>query len=351
MMDKGAKVSMDAERIASSFEAAWGVVQDAVAASHLPSAVLAVANAEETLAIRQTGPNGDGSIKLDAIFLLASVTKPIVATAILQLVEHGDLLLHEPVANLWPEFAANGKEQVTLWHLLTHTSGLKEDFGRPTASDLRAWETEAVRATGLDFPPGSRYRYCTASFRVMTALIERLTGQPYDAYLEEKALRPIGMADTTFAPRGALASRAMPVLDLPWPLESFVGLAAPGAGYWSTAADLIAFGQAYLNQGMGRHGRVLGPTTVAAATRVQYEGVEDEPPIPPATVYRGLGWAVVGPDNAELLPIGAYRHGGATGTQLLVDPTNGLVLVFLTNRWGIDGRWRNRAMNAFYSSS
>src|SRR5262245_37392118 len=211
MMDKGAKVSMDAERIANSFESAWRVIQAAVAAGHLPSAVLAVANAEETLAIRRTGPNGDESVKPDAIFLLASVTKPIAATAILQLVERGDLLLHEPVANLWPEFAANGKEQVTLWHLLTHTSGLNESFGRPSSSDLRAWETEAVRATGLDFPPGSRYRYCTASFRVMTALIERLTDQPYDVHLDAKVLRPSGMIDTTFTPRGALAARAMPV--------------------------------------------------------------------------------------------------------------------------------------------
>jgi len=103
-------VSPAGERIARPFTAAWRVVESAVFAGYLPSAVFAVADEHETLATRQLGPTGEeGAVRADSIFLLASVTKPIVATGILQLVERGDLLLHEPVANNWPEFAMNGK--------------------------------------------------------------------------------------------------------------------------------------------------------------------------------------------------------------------------------------------------
>ena len=93
------------------------------------------------------------------------MTKPIVATGVLRLVERGDLLLHEPVANNWPEFAVNGKADVTLWHLLTHTSGLDENFGTPSSRDLPAWETEQVRRATLNFPPGSRRRADTPTGR------------------------------------------------------------------------------------------------------------------------------------------------------------------------------------------
>lgn len=347
-------MSLNAEQLNGPFEAAWRVLEDAVAAGNLPSAVFALANAEETLGVEASGPGlGQTAVSPDSIFLLASITKPIVATGILQLVERGSILLHEPIANLWPEFAANGKPGITLWHLLTHTSGLDESYAerleRSPGADLRDLDARGVAETGLDFPPGSAYHYCNAGFRAMATLIERISGQSYPEYLAEHVLRPAGMVDTTFAPIGARAERAVPVLDMPYPMAGFVAAASPAGGYWSTAADLIAFGQAYLNGGKGRRGSVLGPATIAAATRVQYTGNDDADAIQPAPVYRGLGWGLVGPGRSELLPLGTYRHGGATGTVLLVDPIHRLVLTVLTNRWDQDGRWRDRAINALYS--
>jgi CubicO group peptidase (beta-lactamase class C family) len=325
-----------------------------VADGHLPSAVFAVANPEETLAVEAVGPAPAAGPDLrDSIYLLASITKPIVATGILQLVERGAILLHEPIAHLWPEFAANGKEGITLWHLLTHTSGLDESYSDrlragPEVSP-RVADAAALVETGLIFRPGSAYRYCNAAFRVMAILIERLSGQPYPEYLHANVLEPAGMIDTTFAPAGRRADRAVEVLDMFVPMPMFVAAASPAGGYWSTAADLLAFGQAYLNQGQGRRGRILGPAGVAAATRIQYRGNDDLDQIQPAPVYRGLGWGVVGPGRSELVSLGAFRHGGATGTLLLVDPVRRLVLTFLTNRWDQDNRWRDRAINAFFA--
>ncbi len=345
-------MSSVAAAVSRAFAAAWDVIDAAVADGHLPSAVLAIGSRDEILKLRTSG-SGAITPTEDSIFLLASVTKPIAATGVLQLVERGKILLHEPIANHWPEFAINHKESVTLWHLLTHTSGLDESYSeRPSAAvdgaSLRAVDAARACETYLSFEPGTRYRYCNASFRVMMTLVERLTGQDYVEYLRANVLVPSGMVDTTFRPGDDQASRVVPALDLPFALEPFLALAHPAAGYWSTAADLIAFGQTYLAGGRGRHGRVLGPTMARAAARVHYEGVEESDAIRPNTLQRGLGFRVYGTSRIELVPPGSYGHGGATGTLLLIDPTHDLVLVFLTNRWGQDNRWRDRAINAFY---
>lgn len=346
-------VSLDA--LSGAFDAFKSVVNSAVTEGHLPSAVFAVATREKLLLDDAVGPP-DGATRPTAasIYLLASITKPIVATAMLRLVERGLIALDEPVANHWPEFAVNHKGSVTLWHLLTHTSGLDESYAERRVAvegaNLRDLDAQLVRDTFLSFEPGSRYRYCNAAFRVMAVLIEQLTGRSYDDFVRDEVLTPLGMSDTTFSPSAEQRERAMPVVDARFDLSRFVALALPSGGYWSTTRDLVAFGQMYLNG--GRHGqtRVLGTAAVAAATRVQYEGVDDGDAIRPSPVYRGLGFSIVGPGRSGLVPIGTYGHGGATGTRLWIDPVHGLVIVFLTNRWDQDNRWRERALNAFYGS-
>ena len=347
--------------VTRAFDAAWAVLAEAVAQENLPSAVLSVANAHEV--IRQASIGGASSasaLSVETLFLIASITKPIVATSVLRLVERGALLLHEPIVNHWPEFGVNYKQNVTLWHLLTHTSGLDQgnitrvhdryDRSQLRDADIPALDAAAVRETFLNFPPGTAYAYCNSGFRVMAELIQRLTQRAYSDYLQKEVLDPIGMIDTTFVPNAAQRVRTVAALDLPFPLELFEKSLAPSGGLWSTAGDLTRFGQAYLNGGRSGSGQVLTPGTVAAATRVQYAGVDSTKGTSPNAVYRGLGFAIVGPGLSELVPVGSYGHGGASGTRLLIDPANQLVLVFLTNRWGQDNRWRDRAINAFYGS-
>ncbi|HLH72525.1 MAG TPA: serine hydrolase domain-containing protein [Chloroflexota bacterium] len=344
--------------VSRAFNAAWKVLEEAVAQENLPSAVLTVANAQEIICQASVGGiRSTVTVSGDSLFLIASITKPIFATTVLRLVERGALLLHEPVVNHWPEFAVNNKQSVTLWHLLTHTSGLDQGASLrlrgqlPTNfEDLPALDAVAARDTFLNFAPGTAYSYCNVGFRVMAVLIERLTKQTYQDYLQTEVLDPIGMVDTTFSPTPAQRQRTVSAFDLPYDLAAFETAAMPSGGLWSTAGDLVRFGQTYLNGGRRGSRQVLNPNTVAAATRIQYTGVDSTKVLRPNTVYRGLGFQLVGPDCSELVPVGCYGHGGASGTRLLIDPGNQLVLVFLTNRWGQDNRWRDRAINAFYGS-
>lgn len=344
--------------VADRLDRVFTLVREGVTRGDFPSAVLAIADRHTVLRCEAFGPvDGSYAATPDSIYLLASITKPIVATAVMQLVERGLILLHEPIAGRWPEFGVNHKERVTLWHLLTHTSGLDESFRAfpttgqgATTAEIHAAELANAVHSFLNYEPGTRFTYCNASYRIMAGLIERLTGQSYIDYLRANVLDPLGMHDTTFTPTPSQASRVVPVFGFPEPerYDQFLRSASPAGGLFSTAADLIAFGRAFLGNGTLNGYRLLGPAAVAAMTRVHFEGTTEWSPGVVEPVAWGLGWAFDA--GQELLPATAYRHGGATGTRLVVDPTNGLIIVFLTNHWGMDTRPRDRIFNAIYGA-
>jgi len=138
-------VSIDPTRL----QRAVAVAEDAVRSGPYPSAVIAVANAEATILTHAVSHPERAPAREDSIFLLASITKPIVATAIMRLVEEGRLLLSDPIVRHIPEFETFGKGSVTAWHLLTHTSGLDESpwwrelmFERRASSGRRCYAAE-----------------------------------------------------------------------------------------------------------------------------------------------------------------------------------------------------------------
>ena len=330
-------------------EVAYDLLRDGVASGILPVGLLAVADRSEVIRCGGYGP--DGQIGTDGIYLLASITKPIVATAIMQLVERGKLLIDDPVVKHIPEFGVNRKDGVKIWHLLTHTSGLDDGYwGQMKSGATPADDVRGACQTFLRFPPGSRYEYCNVSFTVLGELIARASGMTYPDYLREHVFRPAGMVDTSFRPEPAKSARVQPVhdfADLFGGLEGFISMALPAGGLFSTAADLVAFGQAFLDGGKGRRGRLLAPPTIGLMTRLHTEGLLEYPaggePVP---AYYGLGWAKTSPRQGTLLSPSGYGHGGATGTHLWIDPQTELVMVFLTNRWGVDGRTKQCIMNA-----
>jgi CubicO group peptidase (beta-lactamase class C family) len=333
---------IDAQRLDHAFR----VVADAVAAGGLPSAVLTIASSREVVRSEAFGPAGT-----DSVFLLASITKPIFATAIMQQVERGRVLLNDPVARIVPEFAGRGREGVRLWHLLTHTSGLDETVGQRAQylPDRQQARLAICAQAGLTFRPGSRYSYCNSSFAVMSELLARLSGQDDVGYLRDQVLAPLGMVDTGYAP--AESSRVMPVHDPPWRDEEdrrrWMSLAIPAGGLWSTAADLVRFGQAFLT---GRPA-VLGPAARGAMTSLQTAGIAGADALGESAAYYGLGFTKAGPHgsrgpSAELRTPAGFGHGGATGTDLWIEPELDLVFVFLTNRWGIDAPYARLALNA-----
>jgi CubicO group peptidase (beta-lactamase class C family) len=303
----------------------------------------------------------------DTIYLLASITKPITATALMQQVERGKVLLDDPVVKHIPEFGARGKSRVTVRQLLTHTSGLDEAWVRERRQQAPekydTWEARValICEAPLAFVPGTEYAYCNPPFTVLAEIVRRHTGLYLEAYLREHVFGPLGMRDTTFDPRPEQEERVAAVAASTWPapppeegpygmrldalIHSFRRVPEPAGGLWSTAADLIAFGRAYL---YGLAGRRYNGTCIMI--RPQIDGLQQRVNgvLQPAP-RRGLGFALPGRaggmGNDFLSPL-AFGHGGATGTQLIIDPAQDLILVFLTNRWGWEGRSRTLAINA-----
>lgn len=294
---------------------------------------------------------------------IASISKPITATAVMQLVETGDLVLHEPLTAYLPDWRdpppAPGEPVVpiTTWHILTHTAGFRDADPEVyrTAPPTRAAVLERLAAAPLAFRPGSAYAYATDSFQLLAELVERIRGRPFADVLRTDLLDPLGMTATSFDPRepgtpglaieGLLGPPGVPPDVV---LAYFVALAMPGGGLWSTAEDIARFGRAMLLGGALDGVRVLGRPFVAAMTRLQTQTVTEwgtgRPP------EYALGWGLTGMGPGEIPGRSAFGHGGATGSTLIVDPEHDLVVVYLRNEWGASDGPADEAVALVYAA-
>jgi len=313
------------------------IIQQAIAEGNIPGAVLVVGHNGKVFYRKAYGnralePRRE-AMTLDTIFDLASLTKVIATTtAIMQLVEHGKVRLNDPVAKYLPEFAQNGKDDITVRQLLTHYSGLEPDLdlktpweGKETAYRMAWAETPAQ-------PPGSGFTYSDINFIVLGELVERVSGEMLDAYTARHIFAPLKMLHTRFVPPAAWRSKIAPtqydenehmlrgvVHD---PTARRMGGVAGHAGLFSTGDDLARFAQALLNGGDG----ILSPLSVEKMTR------PEQPPSAP--VLRGFGWDIDSPfssNRGDLLPVGSYGHTGFTGTSMWIDPTTQSYIILLTN--------------------
>ncbi len=277
----------------------------------------------------------------DDLFDLASLTKVIATTtAVMQLVEAQRIDLDAPVATYWPAFAQNGKAQVTVRQLLTHTSGLAPDLD--LASSWRGAETALAQVASARpvRPPGEAFLYSDINFIALGALVGRVSGEPLDVYARSHIFQPLGMVDTGFDPPTAALARTVPTQfensQLRWgrvqdPTAQRMGGVAGHAGLYSTAADLARFAQMLLNGGALDGARVLKPETVALMTR---------PAELPGGVRRTLGW-----DAASAYSTGmdqafgpsSYGHTGYTGCLIWIDPATRSFLIVLASRLHPDG--------------
>lgn len=271
---------------------------------------------------------------VDTIFDMASLTKVLATTgSVMRMVQLGQVKLNDSVAKYIPEFAQNGKEDVTVRQLLTHYSGLRPDL------DLKPYwtgEEEGFRranAEKLANPPGSVFVYSDINFIVLGELVQRVSGMPLNQYAETFLYAPLGMSTTRFLPPQFWGPRIAPterdertgqmlrgvVHD---PTSRQMGGVAGHAGLFSTADDVARFAQAMLNGGAP----VWSRATVEKMTTPQQP--------PNFTSVRGLGWDIDTPfssNRGELLPVGSYGHTGFTGTSLWIDPTTNSYVILLTN--------------------
>lgn len=268
----------------------------------------------------------------DTIFDLASLTKVVATTtAVMQLVQRGQVRLNDPVAKYIPEFAQNGKEDITVRELLTHFSGLPEDLDLTSPWDGREAALNMAYAEKPIYSPGSRFLYSDINFIVLGALLERVSGMTLNAYCNQHIFIPLKMTHTRFLPPAAWLPKIAPtqydehermlrgvVHD---PTARRMGGVAGHAGLFSTADDLSKFAQALLNGSA-----ILSPLMVEKMTTPQ------QPPT--STVLRGLGWDIDSPfssNRGDLFPIGSFGHTGFTGTSIWIDPTRRTFVIILTN--------------------
>ena len=332
------------------------VVQAAIMEKKLPGAVVLVGRGDKVAYQKAIGNRAvEPSIEpmtVDTVFDLASLTKVVATTtSVMKLLEDGRIRLNDRVATFIPGFERYRKADITIRHLLTHTSGLRPDLdldepwsGAEQAIDLAIGEVPTS-------PPGERFVYSDINFLLLGEIVRRVSGRPLDQFAREEIFAPLKMNDTTFLPGEPLRARIAPTErctpsvaacegSSPQMLRGIVhdptarrmGGVAGHAGLFSTAADLSNFCRMLLNGGEFNGARVLSPLTVAKMTG---------PVVGSDPALRGLGWDIDSPyssNRGELLPVGSFGHTGFTGTSLWIDPVTREFVVFLSNRVHPDGK-------------
>jgi len=312
------------------------IVLDAIHDGQIPGAVVLVGHDGHVIYRKAFGnralePRRE-AMTVDTIFDVASLTKVVATTtAVMQLVQKGEVRVNDPMAKYLPEFADNGKADITVRNLLTHFSGLREDFDLDPPWQGREAGYRLAFAEKPTYPPGSRFLYSDTNFIALGALVERVTGTTLDDYCAKKIFTPLRMTHTRFLPPAAWRPKTAPteydengkmlrgiVHD---PRARRMGGVAGHAGLFSTADDLSKFASDLL-QGSA----ILSPEMVEKMTTPQ------QPPT--AQVLRGFGWDIDSPfssNRGDLLPVGSFGHTGFTGTSLWIDPTTQTYIILLSN--------------------
>ena len=286
------------------------------------------------------------------LFDAASLTK-IVATApsVLLLAEAGKLDLEAPLVRYFPECGGNGKDGMTVRHLLTHSSGLPA--GLPA---LPAWEGQAAAhalacSKAVTDVPGTAFRYSDINFILLGQLVQRVSGMPLDEFAQRHIFAPLKMTDTGYLPLARFAaSRIAPTHVSPLqdsdkalhpelehgavlqgvvhdPTSRRMGGVAGSAGVFTTVRDLARYARMLLAGGELDGVRILSAASVRLLTTVQSP--------PGVTQLRGMGMDIDSPfarPRGTLFPVGSYGHTGFTGCILWIDPGSRTFYAFLSNR-------------------
>lgn len=322
----------------------------------LAGAVVVVANKEKVLSMETVGyadvPK-QVPMKADAVFWIASMSKPITATALMMLVDEGKVNLDDPVEKYLPEFKGQmviaekddnhvllkkPKHPITVRNVLSHTSGLpfKSAVEEPTMDMLTL--QKAVRtyaAAPLLHEPDSKYLYSNAGINTAARIIEVVSGMPYEVFMDLRIFQPLGMKDTTFWPQKEQLKRLVTphkpnakkdgletttINQLTYPLDSALRQPMPAGGLFSTAADVTRFCQMILNGGEWNGKRYVSATAIAEMGKRQTPAELKE--------SYGLGWSSA-PNE--------FGHGGALATNMTIHKDKGLVTVYMVQHQGYAG--------------
>ncbi|WP_407271562.1 serine hydrolase domain-containing protein [Radiobacillus sp. PE A8.2] len=316
-------------------------LQKEIDLEHIPGAVISVSYGgktvmEEAIGYRSVYPN-KLPMSLDTVFDLASLTK-IVATlpSILKLIDNGEIRLDDPISHFLPKFGQNGKEKITIRHLLTHTSGLPAHKSYYAENFSRNKIIETIFAEELDHSPDQKVVYSDLGLIMLYKVIEKVTTQPFEQFTEEQLFKPLNMLCCGYNP--SFSRERYAATEYSEKLNEYkcgvvhdenteaMGGISGHAGLFSTIKDLQNYAKMIENGGEFEGKQIL--SNVALALSKQNHTPFD-------TEYRGLGWVVKGqklPACGDLFSSRSYGHTGFTGTSIWFDPDIDLHVILLTNR-------------------
>ncbi|MEZ5944760.1 MAG: serine hydrolase domain-containing protein [Planctomycetaceae bacterium] len=332
-------------------------VQPYVEREELAGAVMLVATPDKVLNLSAVGfanREENAAMQTNSMFWIASQSKPITATALMMLVDEGKVNVNDPVEKYLPEFAGQmvvvEKDEnhvllkkpvhpITVKNILSHTSGLpfRSAIEVPTLDRLPlADRVRSYAMTPLDFEPDSKYQYSNAGINTAARIIEVVTGQSFESFLDERLFKPLHMHDTTFWPSEEQAARvatsykpgqggkgleATTISQVQYPLSKREDrYPMPAGGLFSTASDMVRFYQMLANGGELDGHRYVSANSVATLTSKQTpDGVQTE---------YGFGFSTGG---------NRFGHGGAYSTNSYFDKDQGLIFIWLVQHAGFPG--------------
>lgn len=313
-----------------------------IEAEHIPGAIIHVSYHGETIVQEAIGNRmvypEKSPLQLDTIFDLASLTKVVAALpAILTLIDNGEVRLDDRVAFFLPTFSVNGKEEVRLRHLLTHTSGLAAHRPFYLENLSTAEIIERICQEQLQHHIGEKVIYSDLNFILLSRIVEIVVGMPFAAFVKEKIFAPLSMDETGFNPafvKTRYAATAYSEKHKTYKqgivhddnAETLGGISGH-AGLFSTIQDLAAYASMIENDGIYQGKRILSKAAIELS-RKNFTAFNTE--------YRGIGWMIK--NDADISSCGdlfsgsSYGHTGFTGTSIWFDPEIKLHIILLTNR-------------------
>lgn len=278
---------------------------------------------------------------LDTLYDMASVSKVIsTTTCILKLMEEGKINLYSKVATYLPRFK---HEQITIFNLLTHTSGMKEGISDCTTTKNKEEVLERLYSYDLKYPVGEKIIYSDLNYIMLGEIIETLTGQKLDNYAKEVVFEPLEMHDTGYKPtdklrcapteeRNDATYRGIVRGDVHDETAYACGGVAGHAGVFSTVQDIEHFIRMILNKGTYNGKRILSESVV---DRLFIPQVSEKNDLINHYNRRGLGW-IINSQNSSAGDFTSYEatilHTGFTGTNIWIDRKNNVGFSLLTNR-------------------
>jgi CubicO group peptidase (beta-lactamase class C family) len=309
------------------------VLKRATGVKQVDAAVLHVVQREESFT-RHFGKAASG----DAMFLLGSISKPINVTAVMTLFDQGKFQLMDPVKKFLPEFTGDGRDEVTIRHLLTHVSGLPDQLAnnnelRKQHAPLTEFAAQAMR-TPLNFAPGARYQYSSMGILLAARIAELISGSDILTLVDRTVFQPLGMKHSAqglgrFKLEEMVACQmegAAPesgggdpqAREWDWNSPYWRKLGAPWGGTHASAPDIARF----LGEFLGARGKVVKPET--ARRMIMNHN-------PRSFTPRGLGFGVGKESGSPGCSEQTFGHTGSTGTLCWADPASETICVVLTS--------------------